>query len=131
MKLRITVEGKTYEVEVETLEEAHPYRGHAQLEVQSASEVPAVPSTPAASPSDATSAEPTDANKVLLSPISGVVVRVAVEVGQAVKVNDTLMVLEAMKMETVIKSHCEGKVARINAEAGDAVQVKQVLVEFE
>ena len=54
-----------------------------------------------------------------------------VQVGQTVKENEVLMVVEAMKMETVITSQFEGKISKINASVGDSVQVKQVLVEFE
>jgi len=59
-----------------------------------------------------------------------VVTRVSAQVGQSIQVNDVLLVLEAMKMETVITSPLAGKVARINVNAGDAVQAGQVLVEF-
>jgi methylmalonyl-CoA carboxyltransferase small subunit len=72
-----------------------------------------------------------DEGKVSRSPISGVVVRVPVQVGQTIQVNDVLLVLEAMKMETVISSPVAGKVARIHVNVGDAVQAGQVLVEFE
>jgi methylmalonyl-CoA carboxyltransferase small subunit len=60
-----------------------------------------------------------------------VVSRIAVQVGQAIQVNDTLVVLEAMKMETVITAPLAGKVAKIHAGAGDAVQQGQILVELE
>jgi methylmalonyl-CoA carboxyltransferase small subunit len=60
-----------------------------------------------------------------------VVVRVAVQVGQTIQVNDVLLVLEAMKMETVITSPLAGKAAKVNVTAGAAVQAGQVLVEFE
>jgi methylmalonyl-CoA carboxyltransferase small subunit len=55
---------------------------------------------------------------------------VPVQVGQAIQVNDVLLVLEAMKMETVITSAVAGKVAKVNVIVGDAVQRGQVLVEF-
>jgi len=70
-------------------------------------------------------------SKVCRSPVSGVVVRVSAQVGQTIQVNDVLLVLEAMKMETVITSPVAGKVARVNTNPGDAVQGGQVLVEFE
>ncbi len=69
--------------------------------------------------------------EVCRSPIAGVVRRVSAQVGQAIQANDVLLVLEAMKMETVITSPVAGKVARVNATVGDAVQSGQVLVEFE
>ena len=72
-----------------------------------------------------------DESKVCRSPISGVVVKVTAQVGQAIQANDVLLVLEAMKMETVITSPVAGKVARVNVTGGDAVQSGQVLLEFE
>ena len=128
MKLRINVDGKAYEVEVEIIEEDQPHLRTAQPSVQSAS---ASPVTTRTAPSPATNHIPTDENKVLYSPISGVVVRVPVQVGQSVKEGDTLLVLEAMKMETAITSKCDGKIRKINANEGDAVHVKELLVEFE
>ena len=55
------------------------------------------------------------------SPIAGTVAKVPIQVGQAIKVNDVLMVLEAMKMETVITSPIGGQVSRINAAVGHGV----------
>src|SRR5205807_6020645 len=52
-----------------------------------------------------------DESKVCRSPIAGVVVRGSAQVGQTIQVNDVLLVLEAMKMETVITSPVAGKVA--------------------
>jgi methylmalonyl-CoA carboxyltransferase small subunit len=60
-----------------------------------------------------------------------VVVRVSAQVGQTIQINDVLLVLEAMKMETVITSPRAGKVAKVHVGAGAAVQAGQVLVEFE
>ena len=70
-------------------------------------------------------------NKVCRTPSAGIVSRVSVQVGEAVQVNDVLMVIEAMNKETVIKSPIAGKVARITLEVGDVVQQGQVLVKFE
>jgi methylmalonyl-CoA carboxyltransferase small subunit len=71
-----------------------------------------------------------DEKKVCRSPIAGVVVRISAQIGQAIQVNDVLLVLEAMKMETVITSAVAGTVARVNVNVGDAVQKGQVVVEF-
>jgi methylmalonyl-CoA carboxyltransferase small subunit len=60
-----------------------------------------------------------------------VVRRVSAQVGQTIQANDVLVVLEAMKMETVITAPIAGKIARVNATVGDAVVSEQVLVEFE
>jgi methylmalonyl-CoA carboxyltransferase small subunit len=87
------------------------------------SPLPAVPPRPGAGPV-------ADEGKVCRSPIAGTVAKVPIQVGQAIQVNDVLMVLEAMKMETVITAPIAGKVAKINANVGDFVQGGQVLVEF-
>lgn len=129
MKLRVNVNGKSYEVEVEILEEG-PQRGQTRPAVSTAAAAP-IAVEKANTPPPTPAADNADESKVFHSPISGVVVRVSVEVGQTVQANDELMVLEAMKMETAMTSHCAGKVAQINAEVGDSVQVRQTLVEFE
>ena len=72
-----------------------------------------------------------DESKVCRSPFAGTVVQVSAQAGQTIQVNDVLLVLEAMKMETVITAPIAGKVAKINVNVGDAVQQGQVLVEFE
>jgi methylmalonyl-CoA carboxyltransferase small subunit len=128
LKLKITVDGKVYEVEVEVSEPEAPHPGYIPPTPQT--RVPAA--GPASVPSAPTSSAPVaDESKVCRSPCAGVVVRVSVQVGQAIQVNDVLLVLEAMKMETAITSPIAGKVARVNAKVGDAVQGGQVLVEFE
>lgn len=131
MKLRLTVDGKIYEVEVEVIEQDRQHRGQAHPAVRSTGAAPIVAETPTAAPSPSADTGPVGESKALRSPISGVVVRVPVQVGQAVKANDVLIVLEAMKMETVITSQADGKISKINAGVGDSVHLKQVLVEFE
>ncbi|WP_169977397.1 acetyl-CoA carboxylase biotin carboxyl carrier protein subunit [Tautonia rosea] len=129
MKLKITVDGNVYEVEVEVAEPETPRHsyvpplGHARV-----SGAP-TPATPA--PASAGQALVADESKVCRSPLAGVVSRVAVQPGQAIQVNDILIVLEAMKMETVITAPIAGTIAKINAGEGDGVQQGQVLIEFE
>ena len=134
MKLRITVNGKTYEVEAEIIEQDQPHRGPLPpvTHVSAAAAVAPVThaSPPAAAAPSATDTQ-IDDSSTFRSPISGVVVRVPVQVGQAVQANDELVVVEAMKMETILTAKSPGKVSKINIQAGDPVQVKQVLVEFE
>jgi methylmalonyl-CoA carboxyltransferase small subunit len=127
VKLKITVDGKAYEVEVDVSEPESPQPGYVPPAGAPTARVPA--GGPAvAAPS--MSAPVADESKVCRSPIAGVVVRVPAQVGQTIQVNDVLLVLEAMKMETVITSPISGKIARITANVGDAVQSGQVLVEF-
>ena len=70
-------------------------------------------------------------NKVCRSPIAGIVQRVNVQVGQKLQVDDLLVVLEAMKMETNITAHTDGTVKKILASPGEAVKSGQALIEFE
>ena len=135
MKLRLTIDGKVYEVDVEVLEDAGQHPGLLRPADSSPRVAPvadpALNKAPSAAPRPAASAGSANEEKVLRSPISGVVVRVPVQVGQTVKANDELVVLEAMKMETVIASQCAGKISKVHAVAGAPVQAQQVLVEFE
>jgi biotin carboxyl carrier protein len=128
LKLKITVDGKVYEVEVEASEPEQPHPGYVPPVGQA--RVPAAPPG-ATTPVQPAGGPVADESKVCRSPIAGVVVRVSAQVGQAIQAQDVLLVLEAMKMETVITSSVAGKVARVNVNAGDAVQAGQVLVQFE
>jgi methylmalonyl-CoA carboxyltransferase small subunit len=129
VKLKITVDGKVYEVEVEVFEPQLPQPSYLPPGLQARVPAP-VPTTMSPVQSTAPPATVADESKVCRSPIAGVVVRVSAQLGQAIQVNDALLVLEAMKMETVISSPIAGKVAKVNVHVGDAVQAGQVLVEF-
>jgi len=74
---------------------------------------------------------PPDTSKLLLSPMPGLLVSVAVEVGQAVKSGEELAVVEAMKMENVLRAEKDATVASIKAEIGSSLAVDQVIIEFE
>ncbi|MDC0935182.1 biotin/lipoyl-binding protein [Pirellulales bacterium] len=127
----MTIDGKVHEVEVEIIDDdrAHVGRAAPTAPLPAAAPVAVGGSAPAAAAS--MGAAPADESKSFRSPISGVVVKVPLQVGQSIKAGDTLMVLEAMKMETVLTAAADGKVAQVHAGVGDAVQVKQLLVEFE
>jgi len=129
MKLTITIDGKTYEVEVEASE---PESSAAPLLLSSVNLSPAPLGVPAVTPA-APRETGTAANeeKVCRSPVSGIVVRIAAQVGQTLQPGDILLVLEAMKMETNITAPRAGKIAAIRANQGDSVQAGQVVVEFE
>lgn len=127
MKLKITVENKSYEVEVEAAEpEVVPAESRSYVAGPAAVRVPA-----AVAPADVPSGGSVDEEKVCRSPISGIVVKVAAQPGQAIQTGDILLVLEAMKMETNITAPTAGKIAKINVASGDPVQGGQVVVEFE
>ena len=129
MKLKVTIDEKTYEVDVEAAEPEAPVQPPRPLAVEPAPV--RVPATPAPAAPPAASGEVTDERKVCRSPVSGVVVRIAAQVGQALQTGDVLVVLEAMKMETNITAPNGGRIAAIKVNPGDSVQSGQVVVEFE
>lgn len=69
--------------------------------------------------------------KDIKAPMPGLVIQIVAEPGQAIQKGDTLLILEAMKMENVIKSPGEGVVKQINAKKGQAVEKGYVLIEME
>lgn len=69
--------------------------------------------------------------KDLSSPMPGLIRRIDVAVGQEVKEGDALMVLEAMKMENILKSPGQGIIRKIHTETGKPVNKGQLLIEIE
>ncbi|MEO6346834.1 MAG: acetyl-CoA carboxylase biotin carboxyl carrier protein subunit [Aquaticitalea sp.] len=65
------------------------------------------------------------------APMPGLILDITVKVGQEVKENDPLLILEAMKMENVILSPRAGLIKSIAVEKGNAVDKNQLLIEFE
>ena len=72
-----------------------------------------------------------DMSKFLLSPMPGLLREVAVTVGQEVKAGEKLAVIEAMKMENILKAEQDGKVKKVSAAAGESLSVDQIIIEFE
>ena len=63
--------------------------------------------------------------------MTGLLREVAVTVGQEVKAGEKLAVIEAMKMENILKAEQDGKVKKISAAAGESLSVDQIIIEFE
>ncbi len=130
MRLNITIDGKAYEVDVEAVEpEASVPQTYAFPIGPAPVRLPAA-APPATAPT-ASENKQADEKKVCRSPVSGIVIRVAAQVGQSLQPGDVMLVLEAMKMETNITAPAPGKIAAIPVNAGDSVQSGQVVVEFE
>ena len=72
-----------------------------------------------------------DTSKYLLSPMPGLLISLSVEEGQEVKAGEELAVIEAMKMENVLRAERDGVVAAIKAGPGDSLAVDQVILEYE
>ncbi|MEZ5851156.1 MAG: acetyl/propionyl/methylcrotonyl-CoA carboxylase subunit alpha [Hyphomicrobiaceae bacterium] len=71
-----------------------------------------------------------DTSKLLLCPMPGLVKAISVEAGQSIKAGDPLAVVEAMKMENVLRAERDGMIKKINAKAGDSLAVDAVIMEF-
>ena len=124
MRLQVVIGGEVYEVEVEDAEgDAAPGLTPPQAAQIQSAVVPTVPMPGSASEEDT--------GKRYLSPVAGLVARIKVQPGQQVRVNDVMLVLEAMKMETNIVATTAGKVKSIKVVAGAAVKLNEVLLEFE
>ncbi|MFZ0257591.1 MAG: acetyl-CoA carboxylase biotin carboxyl carrier protein subunit [Gammaproteobacteria bacterium] len=129
MKLRITLDGVTYDLDVEFLEEggeAIPVRPSAPS--PKGASKPAGASSPAPKPA---APLPEGADKTITSPLSGTVFKLLVKVGDSVESNQDLLILEAMKMETNIVAAGPGTIKNIHVAEGDAVTQGQLLMEFE
>jgi propionyl-CoA carboxylase alpha chain len=71
-----------------------------------------------------------DTSKMVLSPMPGLVVSIDVAPGQEVRSGEAVAVIEAMKMQNIIRAERDGTVKAVNAKAGDSVAADEVLVEF-
>ncbi len=129
MKLKIGIDGNEYVVDIEVLEDDTAGPAYLAPHGQPTTVQPVTLGTPGASQPGADAN--VDESKVCRSPVAGVVVKLNIRIGQALQINDLMMVLEAMKMETNITAPAAGKIKKINVAQGDGVQVNQVLVEFE
>jgi biotin carboxyl carrier protein len=124
--LKITVEGKVYDVVVEDVTEdagstfyQSPSAG--VVAPQPAAPVPSAPAAPARAP---TVGGPDEK----VAPLAGVIIEVSVSVGAQVKAGDKVAVIEAMKMKTVVSAHKDGKVTNVAVKVGDAVEAGQPIV---
>ncbi len=120
--IRITFEGKTYDVEVEVLGNAAPATVAQAAPVSVAAPVAAAPAPQPAAPAAPAGGTPVP------SPMMGIVFKLKVKVGDKVKMNQEVAVLEAMKMENSIVCPCDGTVASIEVKEQDSVSEGQVLM---
>ncbi len=111
--VRISFEGKTYDVEVEVLDSAV---------AAPAAPVAAAPAAPAAAPAAA------GAGTEVKCPLAGSVFKLKVKVGDTVAANQEVAVIEALKMENPVVAPCAGKVTSVLVKETDTVTDGQVLM---
>ncbi len=75
--------------------------------------------------------EKPDLSRLIISPMPGLVVSVEVEVGQEVQEGEAVCIVEAMKMQNIIRAQANGTVKTINVAGGDSVAADAIMVEFE
>jgi glutaconyl-CoA decarboxylase len=128
MKYKVTLNGRTYEVEVEA--------GKAMLLAEYEAVAPAAPAAVAAAPVAAAPAAPaaaaapavTGAGEAVNAPMPGNILKVNVKTGDAVKAGQVLVVLEAMKMENEIFAPKSGTVAQVLVQKGATVDTGATMV---
>ena len=123
MKLQIVIDGKAYEVEYDTDDQAISPSAEAVEHAQSL-----VLPTPH---NQGELVSEIDESKVLRNPVAGIVASIRVELGQIVQAGDILLVVEAMKMENSLSAATSAKIASLEISVGDTVKIGQVLIRFE
>jgi biotin carboxyl carrier protein len=124
-KLRITLEGKSYDVTVEALEEStslhtpQPPIASSHAVVTPAAVVPTAPASDSVS------------GRSVTSPMAGLVFKCLVKPGDVVTLNQVVIVLDAMKMETPVHAPVAGTVLSVLVKEGDAVDEGHSLLQIE
>ena len=133
-KYKVTLNGRTYEVEVEAgkamlVDEYEAYApAPAASAPASAPAAAAAPAEPAASTAPAAAPAVQAAGETITAPMPGNILRIEVTNGAAVKAGQILIVLEAMKMENEILAPRDGTVAQIIVQKGSTVETGSPLV---
>ena len=126
MKYYVTVNGKRYEVDVVRADAFQAAPAAAPVAAPAAAPVVAAPVAAPAAPAAAPAAVPAGGNAVP-APMPGTVLDIKVAEGASVSVGQTVIVLEAMKMEVEVVSDVAGTVKAINVKKGDVVTTGQAL----
>ena len=131
MKYKVTLNGRTYEVEVEAGKAmcVAEYEAYAPAAAPVAAPVAAAPvAAPAAPAAPAAAGVTVTGGESVNAPMPGNILKVNVSVGQSVKAGQVLVVLEAMKMENEIMAPCDGVVSAVPVAKGATVNTGDLLV---
>ena len=129
MKYKVTLNKRTYEVEVESGEAmlVDEYEAYAPAPAAVPAQAPVAAPAPAAAPAQAPAAG-LAAGEVVKSPMPGNILKINVTQGQKVAEGDVLLILEAMKMENEVTATKSGTVAQIAVGKGQVVETGTPLV---
>ena len=117
VKLRITIEGHSYDVDVEVL----PDRESEPPDAEAAMAIPDSVLLPPLLP------DTRDVDKICRSPLAGLIVSVSATVGRYLRQDDPVAIIDAMKMQTTVGAPVEGLVEEIAVSPGDSVKPGQML----
>ena len=124
-KFNVTVNGTTYEVEVE---EVKASGGAPKVAAPAPKAAPAPTPAPKAAPAPVAKAAAGAGEHSIDAPMPGKVVKLVANEGAAVKAGDVLLILEAMKMQNEITADADGTVKKFNVAAGQSVKAHESLV---
>lgn len=126
----VTVNGTAYEVEIAGDKASHVVKPQVAAAAKEANSAQITPSTAASSPRIATAAT-AGAGRAVKSPLPGTILGIKVQVGDKVAPGQTLVILEAMKMENNIDADCAGVVKQILVQQGATVMEGDQLIVLE
>lgn len=138
-KFEFTINGNKYEVNLKDVEEniaslevnGTPYEVEIHREVKSTKTPKLVRSEVKTKPGEGTIKKKATGAATVLAPLPGNIFKILVGVGDVVKKGDTLLIMEAMKMENNVAAEKEGTVKTIRVKVGDNVLQNDVLIELE
>lgn len=143
MKLTVKIDDLSYDVEIDDLNarpvlatidgetfEVWPEEAAVETPIAAPRPTPAPAQAPVRAMPAASPVSISDAAKVVIAPLPGTIIAIAVKEGTTVKVGQELLTLEAMKMKNSIRASREGKVKAILVNIGDQVRHGQALVEY-
>ncbi|MBU1056655.1 MAG: pyruvate carboxylase subunit B [Proteobacteria bacterium] len=126
-RFNVVIDGENFEVGVEEIGGAAPVVNYIQQVAPTAPQQ-AAPPKPAGSPAKEKAPKPVAADGVTLNaPMPGMIISYSKEVGDEVKKGDTIVILEAMKMENALPAPADGVIKSINFKSGDSVPKDAVL----
>jgi len=141
-KYSFTIRGNKYDVELQNIEDniaeievngsKYEVEIHKEIKTSKTPKLVRQRVIPTGDSDRAKTSKPTERKGAgrIKAPLPGIILEIKVKVGDTVKIGDTLLIMEAMKMENNIKADTEGKISEIKVNTGDSVLEGDLLVEI-